>query len=244
MTSCTSVEIRAFLDQLPVNEPFCPLLTGAEGTVIFTGVTVLASGSTLLFTAFGLCLGAMDVSVGPTDSVILSRGNQTGDVPRSLVYVQQLNVRLRDFTVTWLLSGSSWQRPRWPSAAPGASWGWESSAEKRTRRTVFTRNRRWRLKPRGRIHSSDLRRDLALDSLFLLTWRQSRTLGKCLVSSPDLVRACILEETERETSFRDKETDLERDRHWTGVIVNVHRASLVTRWTVGQKRAVGQKDNN
>lgn len=41
-------------------------------------------------------------------------------------------------------------------------------------------------------HSGDLQRGLAPDILFQLTWRQSRTLGKCLVSSPGLVRACIL----------------------------------------------------
>lgn len=51
---------------------FCPLLTGAEGTVILTGVTVLGIGRTLLLAALGLCLGAMDVSVGPADSVILA----------------------------------------------------------------------------------------------------------------------------------------------------------------------------
>lgn len=50
--------------------PFWPLLTGAEGTVILTGVTVVR-GRTLLLAAFGLCLGAIDVSVGPTESVIL-----------------------------------------------------------------------------------------------------------------------------------------------------------------------------
>lgn len=53
------------------NKPFWPLLTGAEGTVILTGVTVLVRGRTLLFAAFGRCLGAIDVSVGPTESVIL-----------------------------------------------------------------------------------------------------------------------------------------------------------------------------
>jgi len=53
------------------DEPFCPLLTGAEGGVVFTGVTVLASGSTLLFAALGRWRGAMEVSVGPTSSVIL-----------------------------------------------------------------------------------------------------------------------------------------------------------------------------
>lgn len=58
------------------NKPFWPLLTGAEGTVILTGVTVLARGRTLLFAAFGLCLGAIDVSVGPTASVILERRSQ------------------------------------------------------------------------------------------------------------------------------------------------------------------------
>lgn len=57
-------------------KPFWPLLTGAEDTVIFTGVTVLARGRTLLFAAFGLCLGAMDVSVGPTESVILERNQK------------------------------------------------------------------------------------------------------------------------------------------------------------------------
>lgn len=57
------------------NKPFWPLLTGAEGTVIFTGVTV-ARGKTLLLAAFGLCLGAIDVSVGPTESVILERRSQ------------------------------------------------------------------------------------------------------------------------------------------------------------------------
>lgn len=51
---------------------FWPLLTGAEGTVILTGVTVLVRGRTLLFAAFGRCLGAIDVSVGPTESVILA----------------------------------------------------------------------------------------------------------------------------------------------------------------------------
>ncbi len=55
------------------DKPFWPLLTGAEGTVILTGVTVLARGKTLLFAAFGLCLGAIDVSVGPTESVILEK---------------------------------------------------------------------------------------------------------------------------------------------------------------------------
>lgn len=58
------------------NRPFWPLLTGAEGTVILTGVTVFAIGRTLLFAAFGLCLGAIDVSVGPTESVILRRKNK------------------------------------------------------------------------------------------------------------------------------------------------------------------------
>lgn len=52
--------------------PFWPLLTGAEGTVILTGVTVVR-GRTLLLAAFGLCLGAIDVSVGPTESVILEK---------------------------------------------------------------------------------------------------------------------------------------------------------------------------
>lgn len=51
---------------------FCPLLAAAEGTVILTGVTALARGSTLLLAALGLCLGAIDVSVGPTESVILA----------------------------------------------------------------------------------------------------------------------------------------------------------------------------
>lgn len=58
------------------NKPFWPLLTGAEGMVILTGVTVLARGRTLLLAAFGLCLGAIDVSVGPTESVILERRKQ------------------------------------------------------------------------------------------------------------------------------------------------------------------------
>lgn len=47
------------------------MLTVPEGTVIFTGVTELDKGRTL-FAAFGLCLGAIDVSVGPTESVILA----------------------------------------------------------------------------------------------------------------------------------------------------------------------------
>lgn len=53
--------------------PFWPLLTAVEGTVILAGVTVLARGRTLEFAAFGLCLGAMEVSVGTTESVILDR---------------------------------------------------------------------------------------------------------------------------------------------------------------------------
>lgn len=53
------------------NIRFWPLLTVPGGTLIFTGVTELGSGSTLLLAAFGLCLGAMEVSVGPTESVIL-----------------------------------------------------------------------------------------------------------------------------------------------------------------------------
>lgn len=57
-------------------KPFWPLLTGAEGTVILTGVTV-ARGRTLLFAAFGLCLGAIDVSVGPTESVILQKQSKS-----------------------------------------------------------------------------------------------------------------------------------------------------------------------
>lgn len=52
---------------------FWPLLTVPGGTLIFTGVTELGSGSTLLLAAFGLCLGAMEVSVGPTESVILQK---------------------------------------------------------------------------------------------------------------------------------------------------------------------------
>lgn len=64
---------RAYQKLSCPDKPFCPLLTGAEGTVIFTGVTVLGSGRTLLLAAFGLCLGAIDVSVGPTESVILHK---------------------------------------------------------------------------------------------------------------------------------------------------------------------------
>lgn len=56
--------------------PFWPLLTVPEGTVIFTGVTELDKGRTL-FAAFGLCLGAIDVSVGPTESVILIKKIQS-----------------------------------------------------------------------------------------------------------------------------------------------------------------------
>lgn len=63
---------RPFKEREDEHRPFWPLLTGAEGTVILTGVTV-ASGRTLLLAAFGLCLGAIDVSVGPTESVILDR---------------------------------------------------------------------------------------------------------------------------------------------------------------------------
>lgn len=47
------------------------LPTVPEVTVIFTGVTELDKGRTLLFAALGLCLGAIDVSVGPTELVIL-----------------------------------------------------------------------------------------------------------------------------------------------------------------------------
>lgn len=50
-------------------------------------------------------------------------------------------------------------------------------------------------------HSGDLQRGLAPDILFQLTWRQSRTLGKCLVSSPGLVRACILVGKKHDRSF-------------------------------------------
>lgn len=49
------------------------MLTVPEDTVIFTGVTELDKGKTLLFAALGLCLGAIDVSVGPTESVILMK---------------------------------------------------------------------------------------------------------------------------------------------------------------------------
>ncbi len=55
--------------------PFWPLLTVSEDSVIFTGVTELDKGKTLLFAALGLCLGAIDVSVGPTESVILMKKN-------------------------------------------------------------------------------------------------------------------------------------------------------------------------
>lgn len=58
-----------------INLPFSPLLIFPEGTVIFTGVTEFWIGSTFEFAeleaAFGLCLGAIEVSVGPVDSVIL-----------------------------------------------------------------------------------------------------------------------------------------------------------------------------
>lgn len=53
--------------------PFWPLPTVSEDTVIFTGVTELDKGKTLVFAALGLCLGAIDVSVGPTESVILMK---------------------------------------------------------------------------------------------------------------------------------------------------------------------------
>lgn len=62
--------IQHLLKEKTWHRPFWPLLTGAEGTVILTGVTVVR-GRTLLLAAFGLCLGAIDVSVGPTESVIL-----------------------------------------------------------------------------------------------------------------------------------------------------------------------------
>lgn len=64
---------------------------------------------------------------------------------------------------------------------------------KKGRRIMLISKLLQQLKPRWLLHSGDLQRDLALDSLFQLIWRQSRTLGKCLVSSPGLVRACILE---------------------------------------------------
>lgn len=66
------------------------MLTGAEGMVILTGVTV-ARGRTLLFAAFGLCLGAIDVSVGPTESVILEGRSQSCHLifPLTQIYVQE-----------------------------------------------------------------------------------------------------------------------------------------------------------
>lgn len=57
------------------------------------------------------------------------------------------------------------------------------------------------LRPNWWHHSGDLQRGLAPDILFQLTWRQSRTLGKCLVSSPGLVRACILVGKKHDRSF-------------------------------------------
>ena len=52
--------------------PFCPLLTATEGTAIgVTAVLATGMGITLLLAALGLCLGAMEVAVGPADSVIL-----------------------------------------------------------------------------------------------------------------------------------------------------------------------------
>lgn len=55
------------------------MLTVPEDTVIFTGVTELGKGKTLLFAALGLCLGAIDVSVGPTESVILMKKKRNKD---------------------------------------------------------------------------------------------------------------------------------------------------------------------
>lgn len=52
---------------------------GAAGTPILTGVAEeLCRGSTPLEAALGRCLGAIDVSVGPTASVILRRDQKTG----------------------------------------------------------------------------------------------------------------------------------------------------------------------
>lgn len=74
--------------------PFCPLLTATEGTAVgvmgvavigvaaagvaatgtaigVTAVFATGMGITLLLAALGLCLGAMEVAVGPADSVIL-----------------------------------------------------------------------------------------------------------------------------------------------------------------------------
>lgn len=55
--------------------PFCPRLANSPGTCTLTGVAELWIASTLegavLELAFGLCRGAIEVSVGPTASVIL-----------------------------------------------------------------------------------------------------------------------------------------------------------------------------
>lgn len=57
--------------------PFCPRLPNSPGTCTLTGVAELWIVSTLelavLELAFGLCRGAIEVSVGPTVSVILKR---------------------------------------------------------------------------------------------------------------------------------------------------------------------------
>lgn len=77
---------------------------------------------------------------------------------------------------------------------------------------------------RGLLHSDDLQRDLALDNLFQLTWRQSRTLGKCLVSFPGLVRACILEKPERLIHLRPVQLHCP-------FVVTVHLLCLATWWS-------------
>lgn len=55
--------------------PFCPRFANSPGTCTLTGVAELWIVSTpegaVLELAFGLCRGAIEVSVGPTASVIL-----------------------------------------------------------------------------------------------------------------------------------------------------------------------------
>lgn len=57
--------------------PFCPRLPNTPGTCTLTGVAELWIVRTLeaavLELAFGLCRGAIEVSVGPVGSVILKQ---------------------------------------------------------------------------------------------------------------------------------------------------------------------------
>lgn len=169
----------------------------------------MVRGRTLVLAAFGLCLGAIEVSVGPTESVILEMRWWSYDPCFSyqyrylrnsrkyiiLLFIPNLMEPFIDyikFMNTWLLSCFSWQPPHWLLEVLGATWGWGISGNQQENSVTECL-----VEKLERPCVCDLQGDLAQDNLFQLIWRQSGTLGKCLVSSLGLVRACILENPHR-----------------------------------------------